>query len=149
MLRSLIDSLRFDVGEPHAAATGLLAKVGGNPLFVLEVLRQAHAANVDWHRIAVPKRIVELMDRRLQGLSDGALTLARVAAIAGTDFSVALAESVTGLDALALASPWRELETSQLLRATAFTHDLAQAAVQQSIPESIAARVHANVASFL
>src|SRR5262249_15604452 len=102
-----------------------------------------------WERIAVPPRVADLMDRRLDTLSEGALMLARIAAIAGTDFSAEIAESVAGLDTLALADPWRELENAQLIRATAFTHDLALAAVQRSIPESIAARLHARIAARL
>ena len=149
MLRALIASLPLKVGDSKAAASGLFKNVGGNPLFVLEVLRQAHAADGNWQGVVVPTRIVDLMDHRLQGLSEAALMLARVAAIAGTDFSADLAEFVIGSNVLALADPWRELETAQLMHAMAITHDLALTAVLKSIPQSIAVRVHAKVASFL
>lgn len=149
MLRRLVDSLMVVPGDADAIARELSAKVGGNPLFVLEALRQVHASGGDWARFEVPARVADLMDRRLQTISERALMLARVAAIAGTDFTAEAAEAVTGLDTLALASPWRELEHAHLLRAAAFTHDLALAAVQRSIPETIASRLHAKVAAYL
>jgi DNA-binding SARP family transcriptional activator len=149
MLEDLVTSLQPASADAAAAARRLQAMVGGNPFFVLEVLRQLHAASGDWTRVQVPTRVADLMDRRLANLSDGAMMLARVAAIAGAAFSAELAEAVTGLDALALADPWRELEAGQILRGAAFTHDLALAAVQRSIPHSIAARVHAKAARHL
>ncbi|HUL66793.1 MAG TPA: AAA family ATPase [Burkholderiaceae bacterium] len=149
MLRELLASLLIEPGDAGLAVQRLLAKVGGNPLFVLELLRQLHGAGGDWSRIVVPPRLTDLLDRRLHALSENAVMLARVAAIAGTDFSAEIAEAVTGLGTLALADPWHELEDAQLLRATSFTHDLALAAVQRSIPESIAARLHAKVAARL
>jgi DNA-binding SARP family transcriptional activator len=149
MLRALLASLLIASGDAGASEQRLLAKVGGNPLFVLELLRQLHGAGGDWSRIVVPPRLTELLDRRLHALSENAVMLARVAAIAGTDFSAEIAEAVTGLSTLALADPWRELEDAQLLHATNFTHDLALAAVQRSIPQSIAARLHAKVAARL
>ncbi len=149
-VETLLVSLQGAAGdEARHTAVRVHAAVGGNPHFVLEVLRQLHAAGGDWNAVQIPARLAELMDRRLAALSEGALMLARVAAIAGSDFSAELAEAMTGLGTLALASPWRELEGAHILAATAFTHDLAQAAVGRSIPQAIASRLHAKAAAFL
>ncbi|ODU98312.1 MAG: hypothetical protein ABT20_18235 [Rubrivivax sp. SCN 70-15] len=142
-----VDSLGLDWGEPAAIATRLHRRVGGNPLFALEALRLAHGGSGD---LAVtPPRVAALMDRRLVALSPAALALIRIAAIAGTDFSIELAEAVSGENALALASPWREIEAAQLMAGAAFTHDLVHEAALRTLPAAIAQRLHARVADFL
>jgi DNA-binding SARP family transcriptional activator len=146
-LGAFISSLGLSGVEAGDVAAGMHRRVGGNPLFALEVLRQSNGrAPVQQ---AMPLRVSQLMDRRLQAISESALALARIAAIAGRDFSAELAESVSGQDALTLASPWRELETAQLFTAGNFSHDLVLEAAQRSIPGSIASRLHARVADFL
>lgn len=146
-LAAFIASLELSGVEAGEMAAEMHRRMGGNPLFVLEVLRQSGGASPA--RMALPARVSQLMDRRLQAISESALALARIAAIAGRDFSAELAEAVSGLDALALASPWRELEAAQLFTAGHFSHDLVLEAAQRSIPGSIAPRLHARVADFL
>ncbi|MFO0205664.1 MAG: transcriptional regulator, partial [Betaproteobacteria bacterium] len=90
-----------------------------------------------------------LIERRLPQLPERALSLARVAAVAGVDFSIALAEEVTGVRAVELASAWADLEAAQVLREQAFAHDLVQDAVLRSIPAPIARHLHGAVAAFL
>jgi tetratricopeptide (TPR) repeat protein len=72
-----------------------------------------------------------------------------VAAIAGVDFAIELAETVLGQPALALADAWRELEAAQVLRGHAFAHDLVYEATLASVPGPIAARTHGAVAAVL
>jgi DNA-binding SARP family transcriptional activator len=145
-LEAFVESLLvFEDWKPLAAK--LMRRVGGNPMFALEALRQAHASGA--MRIDVPARVLELMDRRLSTIPEPALALARIAAIARDDFSPELAEAVSGLSPLALASPWHELEAANVLVGDAFTHDLVYEAAVRSVPASIARRLHATVADFL
>src|SRR5262249_43335955 len=51
MLQRLVASLAIGTTGSGEPARRLLAKVGGNPLFVLELLRQVHSAGGDWDRI--------------------------------------------------------------------------------------------------
>ena len=146
-LAAFIGSLELSHVDAGELAAEMHRRVGGNPLFVLEVLRQTSGGAST--RLAMPARVSQLMDRRLQSISESALALARIAAIAGRDFSAELAEAVSGQDALTLASPWRELEAAQLFTAGHFSHDLVLEAAQRSIPSSIAPRLHAKVADFL
>ena len=146
-LAAFIASLELSGVDAGELAAEMHRRVGGNPLFALEVLRQSSGGSPA--RPAMPARVSQLMDRRIQAISESALALARIAAIAGRDFSAELAEAVSGLDALALASPWRELEAAQLFTAGHFSHDLVLEAAQRSIPGSIAPRLHARVADFL
>ena len=82
-------------------------------------------------------------------MSAPAIALARIAAIAGVDFSIELAEEVLGTRALALADPWRELEGAQVLRDCAFAHDLVLEATLAGVPTPIAAHAHSAIAAFL
>ena len=66
-----------------------------------------------------PASVLALIERRLARLSPAALALARAAAIAGADFTLALAEAVLELPALRLADAWQELAAAQVLRDSA------------------------------
>ena len=122
---------------------------GGNPHFILETLKDLRAGDLAAGRLPSPATVGALIDRRLRALSPEALALARLAAIAGADFSVALAAEVTGRNALHLSDAWSELEAAQVLREHAFAHDLVLDAVRRGIPHSIAAHLHGEVARHL
>jgi DNA-binding SARP family transcriptional activator/tetratricopeptide (TPR) repeat protein len=146
-LAEFVDSLGLECSEPAAVAARLHRRIGGNPLFALEALRLTHGRPDEL--AVLPPRVAELMDRRLNALSPAALALIRIAAVAGNEFSIELAEAVGAQDALALASPWRELETAQMLVGSAFSHDLVHETALRSLPTAIAQRLHARVADFL
>jgi hypothetical protein len=82
-------------------------------------------------------------------LSEPALTLARVAAIAASTSRIELAEAATGQRAVQLASAWQELQDAQVLRDEAFAHDLVADAVLRGVPPVVARRVHAQCADWL
>jgi len=65
-----------------------------------------------------------MIDRRLQRLSENALALGRVAALAGPDFEHELAEHALVTPALLLTGAWAELEAANVLRENSFAHDL-------------------------
>jgi hypothetical protein len=118
-------------------------------MFILETLKQLHGADLAAGRLPRSASVGALIDRRLRALSPDALALARLAAIAGADFSLALAEEVTGRGALHLADPWAELEAAQVLRNSAFAHDLVLEATLRGIPQPIAEHLHGAVARHL
>ena len=60
-----------------------LARLSGNPLFVLETLQQLQAGDIASGRLPHSASVGALIDRRLRTLGAGALALARLAAIAG------------------------------------------------------------------
>lgn len=122
---------------------------GGNPLFVLETLQQLQHSDIASGRLPHSASVGALIDRRLRTLGERALALARLAAIAGPDFSPALAEAVLQRPALDLADGWAELEAAQVLRDGGFAHDLVQDAVLRSVPAAIARHLHAAVARHL
>jgi DNA-binding SARP family transcriptional activator/tetratricopeptide (TPR) repeat protein len=153
-LAALVDSLGLPGVLGAALAPGLSRRTGGNPLFVLETLKQAWVERKleqlsDPAALPRPVSVGRLIERRLAQLSPGALALARVASIAGADFSIALAERVLHASAMQFADALNELESAQVMRGNAFAHDLVFDAVRASVPSSIAAHTHASVAAHL
>jgi len=153
-LAELVDSLGLPGIDGAALAPGLLQRTGGNPLFVLETLKQAWvertlAQLADARQMPRPLSVGRLIERRVAQLSPRALALARVAAIAGVDFGVALAEHVLRAPAIALADAVGELEAAQVMRGDAFAHDLVADAVRASVPATVAVHTHAQVAEWL
>jgi hypothetical protein len=82
-------------------------------------------------------------------LSPQALDLARCAAVAGQDFNAALAAAVLGVRPVDLAGTWSELEAAQIFREGGFAHDLIYEAALASVPQPVAAAMHAAVADWL
>ena len=147
---TLVDTLAIRGLQGSSLAGPLLRHTGGNPLFVLETLKHGLVdGSLARGELPRPLGVGALIDRRLQRLSEPALTLARLAAIAGVDFNIELAESAIGVRAVQLASAWNELQDAQVLRDDAFAHDLVSDAVLRSVPPVVARRVHAQCAGWL
>jgi DNA-binding SARP family transcriptional activator/tetratricopeptide (TPR) repeat protein len=145
----LVRSLKLPEVDAEQLGPRLLRHSGGNPLFALETLKHMLLPGSTGLAMPQPATVGTLIDRRLKRLSDAAWALARVAAIAGADFSIALAEHATGSRAVELATAWAELESAHVLRGDAFAHDLVHEAVLRSIPTAIEQHLHAQLAHWL
>lgn len=151
---ALLASLALPDLDAALWAPALARHAGGNPLFLLETLIAMLGADGPGAQslageppvLPASERIGRLIERRLTQLSAPALKLARVAAIAGQDFSAALAAQVLGLHALDIADTWRELEAALVIRDDAFAHDLIFEGTLRSVPQAIARQVHHDVA---
>ncbi len=134
-------------------AAALHRHTRGNPLFVLETLRALLTAGTLPQRppamLPLPPLVGQVIEGRLARLSATALQLARVAALAGQDFSLELATVLMDSSLLALSEPWRELEAAQLLRGAALAHDLVLDATRRAVPAAIAQALHGRIAAFL
>lgn len=149
-MSALVASLGLAELDADALGPPLARHSGGNPLYALETLKQGLADGALRHgALPRPPSVGALIERRLKQLSDPALTLARVAAIAGVDFDIGLAEAVTGRSAVDLADAWSQLDAAQVLRDGAFAHDLVCDAVLRTVPAPIARRMHAQCATHL
>ncbi|MCA3214772.1 MAG: AAA family ATPase [Burkholderiales bacterium] len=149
-LAALLAALQIESLDAPALAAALASHTGGNPQFVLETLKQGWASGaLQAGTLPQPASVQALLARRLAQLSPRALCLARLAAIAGPDFGVALAEHALGARAVALADAWTELQDAQVLRESSFAHDLVAEAVLRSVPEPVAREQHASVAAWL
>jgi len=153
-VRRLLESLAIPGLDAAAWAQPMARHTGGNPMFILETLLAMLAGGApDGAAIALklpaPAHIGQLIEQRLQQLSAPALRLARVAALAGQDFSVDVAASVLGQHALDIADAWHELEAAQVIRDSSFAHDLIQEATLRSVPRAIASALHKDIAAYL
>ncbi|WP_277425549.1 BTAD domain-containing putative transcriptional regulator [Deinococcus psychrotolerans] len=128
---------------------------GGNPLFVLETLRSLMDAGdfAAYERnpqaLPLPPQLEPLLRRRLERVSVPALRLARVAAVAGSEFDAQLAAQVMDLHPLDLVQPWAELEAAQIMSGSSFAHDMIAQAARQGVPLPVRALLHASIASHL
>ncbi len=155
-LAELVDSLALPGLAGADIAPRLHARTGGNPLFALETLKLLWAEGAaspgalsEADALPRPQSLAQLIGQQLARLSPPALQLARVAAVAGVDFRLELAEALLGRSVLDLADPWAELEAQQVMRGTAFSHDLVHDAVLQGLPEVIARHLHGRTAAWL
>lgn len=148
-MRELVNSLGLPELNADALAAPLVRHTGGNPLFALETLKDLVLRGAGANELPQPSTVGALIERRLRALTAPALQLARVAAIAGADFNIGLAESVLGRRALDLADAWAELQAAHVLAGTTFAHDLVFDAVLRTVPHAIAAHVHGSVADWL
>jgi DNA-binding SARP family transcriptional activator/energy-coupling factor transporter ATP-binding protein EcfA2 len=156
-MAEFVDSLGLPGVSGAALAPVLCQRTGGNPLFALETLKLAWsdgslgtlAAPGVAEQLPRPDTLAQLIGQQLARLSAPALQLARVAAVAGVDFSIALAAHLLGRSVLDLADPWAELEAQQVLRGESFAHDLVHDAVLQGLPEVIARHLHGQAAAWL
>ena len=148
---------------PLPLQAALSRHCGGNPLFVLETLKHLHqqggwsvwtaAGAAPTGPLPLPPSVHAVLTQRLASLSEKAQNLARVAAVAGPDFSVAVAADVMAESALAVAAPWAELERAQVFRSlsagSVFAHESALDAVRSGLPQPLLAPLHAGVAESL
>lgn len=149
-LAELVDALGVEGLDGSALAEPLRRHTGGNPLFVLETLKQGlHDGSLARGELPRPGNVATMIELRLGRLSEDAITLARVAAIAGVDFSIELAESAIGVRAVQLAGSWQELQDAHVLRDENFAHDLVSEAVLRGVPQPVARRMHAQCAQWL
>ena len=156
-VRTLLESLAIPDFDVDAWVTPMARHTGGNPMFILETLLAmlamptSRGSTLDASRLKLPApaHIGQLIERRLDQLSAPGLRLARVAALAGQDFSVELATTVLGQHALDIADAWRELEAAQVIRNNAFAHDLIYEATLRTVPQAIARVMHKDIAEFL
>lgn len=152
-LAELVDELGLGL-DGRRLAPELLRRTGGNPLFVLETLKQAWVER-GIERLAqggpLPRAasVEQMIARRLTQLAPDALALARVASLAGLDFSIDVAEQVLHKGAIYLVDALNELEAAQVLRGTQFAHDLILDGVRRGIPAAVAAIIHGKIALWL
>ena len=152
-LEELIDSLGLPELDAGRLAPALLKHTGGNPMFALETVKDMLLGAGPAHEVGgtlpQPATVGALVERRLAQLSAPALKLARVAALAGANFSAELAAAVLEAHPLDIAEPWRELDAAQVIRDGAFAHDLIFEATRASVPLPIAALLHQRIAEHL
>ncbi|MFP2932896.1 AAA family ATPase, partial [Pyxidicoccus sp. 3LG] len=125
----------------EGVAENLCAYAGGNPLFIVETVRhllESHAFEGRFpSALPPPGRVRTIIEQRLAKLPPDALRLARVFAVAQTDFNAELAADVLEVAVDRLHEPWRHLEEAHVFRGRWFTHDVVGEVLLASMPEPI------------
>jgi DNA-binding SARP family transcriptional activator len=126
---------------------------GGNPMFVLETTRSLVSNGMLEHAQAttlpLPESVKAVIQSRLAKLSVPGLRIARVASVAGSDFTLELAAKVLETKIKDLSENLQELEQHQIMHDQDFSHDLIAQATLEALPESIRKLLHERIADHL
>ncbi|ABC80091.1 transcriptional regulator, SARP family [Anaeromyxobacter dehalogenans 2CP-C] len=148
-VEELVRSL--DVPGIERVAAEVARYAGGSPLFALETVKHLVETGAVERGIPdrTPPRLEALLRARFERLSAPALQLARALGVLGTDFTLERAAAVVEARAMDVAVGWSELEAAQLVRGTAFGHDLLAEAVVAATPAPLRSFLHRRAAEVL
>jgi hypothetical protein len=90
-----------------------------------------------------------LIGQALARLSPDALTLARLAAVAGQDFDIGWVQDHTGLRSAEISRGLAELGQAGLWQPGAFSHEQVRETARLAMPSQLARRAHTHVAQML
>lgn len=135
MLRGMGDPRLEQVAEEMTAYTG------GNPFFIVETARYLlKSEDFDGTfpgSLPTPSRVGVLIEQRLNSVSEEALQLARVFAVARTDFSAHMAAYVLEVPVSHLTKPWQQLKEAHIFQDHWFVHDVVGEMILATLPEAI------------
>ena len=153
---------------PDTLAAHLEQDTEGIPFYVAEYLRAAVTAGLlvrspagrwepvdhDWRTVRMPGAIRDLIGGRLARLTRSELRVARVAAVAGRELSLARLASGLGRWRASMDERVTALLGRQILEETSpgtlrFVHDKVRAVVYDSTPEAVLRRLHGRMARLL
>ena len=161
-LDRLVESLVGARPGPHLRT--LVARAGGNPLFVRELvgaLLQRDAIQVAGDRadtapdvtVDPPQTLLDAVHAGLDLLSPETREVLRLAALLGFEFSVSEVVAVTGRSALELVGALEEALTANMLVDSgtdlAFRHPYLREALVESVPPALRAGLHRHAAEVL
>lgn len=137
----------------------LVTQAGGNPFYVIELLKTAPADGVPGRgskvsgAVDVPRSFRDAVAVHLHSLSESASQFVKVACVLGRVFSVAEVSAMTGDPASRLLSSVEELLAAEVVVADgnrlAFRHDLLRQAVYQDLPVPVREALHRDAATVL
>ncbi len=145
----------LEIERPKETAPQLHKLTGGNPQFIVEVLKSLYEQG--WQgpelpeRISLPKQVSSTIERRLDRLSQYALRLVRVMAVLKEPSGVQakhLAE-IVDIDYLKASEMLAELEQAYIIKDGLFVHDLLFETALSTIPAPIYLALNQSVAKWL
>ncbi|GEM46431.1 tetratricopeptide repeat protein [Deinococcus cellulosilyticus] len=136
---------------------------GGNLFFALETLRTLFETRVlriedqqwrtdlddftrDYSEIQVPGRVNDLVNRRLNRLSEGARKVAQAASVIGTDFIPHLLSRALNMTEWEILDHLEATEEAGLTSQDNFTHDLIRQSLYQALSGNRRKMLHAAIA---
>jgi tetratricopeptide (TPR) repeat protein len=133
------------LGAGTTAADRIHRRSGGQPLFTEQLAAWPEES-------ALPRLLADLLDRRLAGLPEPALSVARVLGVADRATDADLLGRVTGLDPETLAGALHDLADHRLLQPGSLVelrHPLLAEAVRRSLVPPETRELHRRVATAL
>jgi DNA-binding CsgD family transcriptional regulator len=146
---------------PGPELTGVLAKAGGNPLWVVEMIRSLSAegrlrsegGTVEPTSAELPGSLRELVVRRLRYLPEATIELLQVTAVLGDAVSISDVAAVARRPATEVVAGLREAFQARLLGeqgdAVVFRHQLVHDAIYQTMPLPVRRALHRDAAGSL
>ncbi len=122
---------------------------GGNPFFMLEILRAARHCERPNDLDVEVRGIVEMIRARLTDVQADVGALAALLAVAQDDFDPRMPQSILHMQPPALLAAWRELIQVGLFNAQGFAHGLALLAAKAQLIGPQAQMLHCGIAAFL
>ncbi len=144
---ALADTGRASAADIHAASEG-------NPLFAIELMRDALEAEPGEHPVPLPSRLAETIASRVVRLSEDARFVLDVASVIGPAFDLDTIRNVTGWSEAQIGAATDELIERHVVREAgrqsrfdlAFTHHLIAATVYAGIEPGATVRWHRRTA---
>jgi hypothetical protein len=145
------------LGSRVAVAGRILARTGGNPLLVSELIRSFGMRPADDARAlasGVPASVTAITTARLRSCSPLGRRVVEAAAVLGTRFPLDVLAELTSLDLRSARDALREAEAVGLVEfpepgAGRFIHELVRDAVYESLPPAERSDAHEHVARIL
>lgn len=157
------------VHEPSRFAQRLRRATGGNPYFIAETLRHLadtgalhvdpqgrwstdhDAVTVDYRELPLPATVRDAVLARVQRLPEASRRLLEAASLAGGPFTPALLAAACALSEVEALAAIEQAQAAALLRehegaGFTFAHDLAEQALQASLPTERRRLVHRRLA---
>ncbi len=154
-VRELIAAIAPGALNLRDAARVISERSEGNPLFVMEMVRDAlHGGTVSQE---IPESIQAMIATRIGRLTTTTRLVADVAAVAGGGFTLDVVRDVSGLPELEVSGAIDELLDLQLVREStergrfdyAFTHHLIHRAIYNEVPKRSRVHRHRRIARIL
>lgn len=148
-------------GPPGPRLRAMVTKAGGNPLWVVEIIRSVsdegrvptESGAVDVTTPELPESLRELVLRQLSYLPEGTLELLQTAAVLGDAVSVGDLAAVARRPAAEVIEGLRETFRARLLGeqgdAVVFRHQLVHDAIYQEMPLPVRRAMHRDAAGLL
>jgi len=148
----LIEALVRGVPGPRLLAQG--AKAGGNPLFVMEVVRalqdegalEESEGAIEALETVVPATLGNTILRRLNLITEATSEILKIASILGSTFSLSDLSLVSGRPAVTLLGPLDEAMRAGVIGEAgtqlSFRHDLLRETLYEDIPIAIRNALH-------
>jgi DNA-binding CsgD family transcriptional regulator len=138
-----------------------VAKAGGNPLYVLELVRAlsdegalaVSAGKAELTRAELPASLRRTLLRRLSVLPEDTLAMLRLASILGSTFSFTDLTRLSGRSATDLVVPLEDARRAGIVGEAgddlAFRHDLIREAVYEELPRAVRRGLHLEAGRLL